>query len=258
MESLKIQDYRHCLKAELDRRKRINPSYSLRCMARDLDLNPGFLSMLLNGTGNLSPKRAVKVFQDLGYSPTQIQGILRLMQSQKYDLTEDGSSEIVTLNLDAFHVISDWYHYAILELTFCSDFCSEPAWIAERLKISSAEAEEALTRLIRLGLAKEENGVVTKNDTFLAIPTNQPSHAFRSFHAQMLEKAKDAIESIPVTLRDITGTTIAVDTARLPLVKEEIARFRQRIAELMDGANPDQVYQLAVQFFPLTMINHPL
>lgn len=79
-----------------------------------------------------------------------------------------------------------------------------------------------------------------------------PSRAIRNFHAQVLEKAKLALETQSIEERDITGVTLAVVPEKIPLMKEEIRKFRRRISRLAKSPDATEVYQLSIQFFRLS------
>ena len=53
---------------------------------------------------------------------------------------------------DTANLISDWHHYAILELVHVRDFKPDSRWLARVLGISVDEVNVALQRLLRLGL----------------------------------------------------------------------------------------------------------
>lgn len=246
--------YQIQLRDELKRRQLVNPRYSLRSFARDLKLNPGFLSSILNGQANLSAAKAVVVTKLLRYDADQAADFVRLVQDSQLKVDRvDSSESFIPLRLDAFHVIANWYHYAILELTFCKDFKPTPQSIADRLGISKDDALKALNRLLNLGLLKKTKTGFAKTDVFIATPTDKPSAALRSFHAQLLEKAKDALENQDIKNRDITGTTMAFDPETLPEVKREIRKFRHKLSKLVSKQKqPSSVYHLGIQFFELT------
>jgi hypothetical protein len=48
-------------------------------------------------------------------------------------------------------MISDWYHFAILDLTRLDDFQPEPAWVSRKLGLTVSEVKIAVERLLRLG-----------------------------------------------------------------------------------------------------------
>jgi uncharacterized protein (TIGR02147 family) len=263
------------LESELKRRQRINSAYSLRAFARDLGMTAGYLSLVLAGKRQFSLERITQVMQKLGYSATQVSQFLGAMHPAAVgspkrgprvrklprrplsaDDVVDPDENVVTLQLDAFQTVSDWYHAAILELTRCADFHGSPEWIAGRLRITVSEAAQACERLLRLGLlARGADGRLAKTDNFLSIPSGTPSRALRSYHAQFLEKAKAALDAQNVDERDITNLVVAVDPQQLPALKEEIKQFRRRIGQLLDGPlgkDPKEVYQLGIQLFRLS------
>lgn len=54
-------DYLHNLKALLDGRRARNRNYSLRALARDLDVDNSYLAQILNGKKSMTPKIAYKL-----------------------------------------------------------------------------------------------------------------------------------------------------------------------------------------------------
>jgi hypothetical protein len=49
-----------------------------------------------------------------------------------------------SLAIEEFQFISDWYHYAILEVTTLKGFQNEAEWIASHLGISVEQAKEKI------------------------------------------------------------------------------------------------------------------
>jgi uncharacterized protein (TIGR02147 family) len=257
-------DYRSQLQSELRRRQVVNPRFSMRAFARTLGLSPAFLSKLLRGQKGLSTRNALAIADRLGYSDDETARFCQLVQlsairdSRLRDRIEAGSEggrdrhDFVPLGLDEFHSIADWHHYAILELLETRDARSEAGWIAARLGIRRDEAESALERLTRLGLIVERRGRLVKAERYVATPSEIPSGALREFHTQQLELAKRALGERAIGERDITGVTIAIDPAKLEEAKAEVRRFRRRLARLLDGSGPTEVYHLAIQLYPLS------
>ncbi len=225
-------------------------------------MSPGFLSSVLSGDKTLSPAKAASVAQRLGYSEQQSNewvSLIRLhtafkgAQAQGVPLRIGQVPQVSALTLDAFEAISDWHHYAIRELTRVKGFKADPSWIAARLGISPESAESSLERLLRLGLLKkDERGRVTKAETLITTPSDQPSRALRNFHSQMIAKALEALNAQPVDERDITAITMPVNRAKLDLMKKELRDFRHRMAKLFGTPEASDVYQLNIQLFNLT------
>jgi uncharacterized protein (TIGR02147 family) len=251
------QGYREQLQRELERRKRTNPHFSLRSFARTLDLSPSFLSHVINGHKNLSLVSALKIAQKLRYSPTEADSFVDLVKLEMQQVVApqlpEKFNEGLTLQLEAFQVISDWYHFAIRELVMTKGFKPDVKWIAKRLKIKPTEAKDAIDRLLLLGLLERKpDGGLVNTENYIKTPTNQPSRAIRNHHQQMIQKAQEALENQPVTHRDIVGTTLTIRRDQIDLAKREIAKFHRHLAKLLNSPEASEVYQFNTQFFALT------
>jgi uncharacterized protein (TIGR02147 family) len=79
-----------------------------------------------------------------------------------------------------------------------------------------------------------------------------PSSALRQLQLELLDKARRAIETVPIEERDCTSITMAVEPARLPEAKKMIQRFRRRMAAYLNTGQGSEVYHLTVQLTPAT------
>lgn len=260
------QDYRQYLKAVLEERMSANPLYSLRAFARDLKISPQMLSFVLNKKKGLSPETAAEIAERLELDPAEASYFVDLVtwlhsrseQSRKiarYRIDEriSASPKYRPLDVEAFKIISDWYHYAILELTFCPDFQSDPKWIAERLGISAHEASQALERLLALELLeKDKKGRLIKTELNISASYGTPSAALRKLARQLLQKSIDSLETQSIEERDITNITMAIDPALLPEAKEMISSFRKKLCAFLEQGKRTEVYTFAPSLFRIT------
>lgn len=163
------------------------------------------------------------------------------------------------ITIDQYALISDWYHYAIIELIKVKDFKTDNAWIAEALSISKSEANIAIERLIRLHLIEVDasgNLIDTSTGYSSNISENLTSNGSRELQKQILGQAIDALENIPLKLRNQTSMTMAIDPASVPEAIKRIAKFRRELCEYLESqGTPKQIYQLSVSLFPVTQIN---
>jgi uncharacterized protein (TIGR02147 family) len=179
--------------------------------------------------------------------------IERPKKNQPTRKIDEADPEYRQLTIDAFYVISDWYHFAILNLRDCDDFQNDDAWIARRLNLSVGEVRLALTRLDRLGLIERRKDGWVRTHAHLTTSHDVRSAGLRKGHRGILQRAIDALEAVDVEERDITNMTMAINTAHLPEAKAMLARFRKKFAKSMErGKDRTEVYTLALQFFPLT------
>ena len=132
------KSYHDILFQELDRRKSLNNSYSLRAFARDLDISASGLSQILSRKQGVSIKVADKIVGKLTCSENEKKwfcesvGALHARSSKvkikcksKIDEYENSKTEFSVIQLEYFKVISDWHHFAILELTHIKGFKSD-------------------------------------------------------------------------------------------------------------------------------------
>lgn len=261
--------YRTILKKHFQSKRKVNPRYSLRAMARLLQTTPSRLSQILRGKQGLSLAWARRISTRLGMSEAEANLFCTLVEasdsrskirrsaalSRLRELqTNDSSFQV--LPEDVFQVVSAWYHFAILELTRLKDFEPKPQWIARRLAISLPEVKAALERLERTGLIAWTKRGLQLTHASLSTTVEVPSEAIKKFNSQILQKANVALKSQSVEERDFSTLTVAIKKNQLPEVKERIAAFRRSLnAELERETfqnDADEVYSLAIQFFRLT------
>ncbi len=251
------------LAEELRKRTQRNPRYSLRAFAGALGVSPGELSEVMSGKRKLTFKNAIKISSALGHSPEESDLFFSMIKQEiairaGVTLPRDtaGSDlERKQLSQDFFHLVSDWFCFAIINLAETRGFRFETAFIAKRLGISATDAKLAIDRLFRVGLIERANGKIRVTPDFVLAPEGVPSAAVRKFHGQILEKAKTALETQAVEERDIAGISFAVDPAQIPALKKEIHDFLDRLATRLDRADPKkktEVYHLETALFRLS------
>lgn len=260
-----MTNYREWLKKEFEVRARRRPGYSLRAFARDLGVPAPKLSQTLRGICGISAARAEQIAKRLKFSDRERELFVAMVEAEHGRSavtrakarerlsalnTDDGFGELA---LERFRIISDWYHFAILELTDTADFKSDPRWIANRLGISVEETRKAIERLETFGLLeKDENGRYYQTHANIATPSGVPSKAIRDHHAQVLELAHRALEEVPVDLRDFSTMTMAINTDQLEEAKEALKEFRRKFCRnIQKRDGKDRVYVLSIQFFPV-------
>lgn len=221
-----------------------NPSYSERAFARSTGLSAGFLKLLFQGKRTLSPERAKIVAHRLGWSEIETREFLRAMST----LNSKGGAGALAVKADQFAEISDWYHFAILELLKTEKKLS-PAKIASRLRIKPIEAEYALGLLEKHGLLEQKNGRTVPKQNYI-VPTASSS-AIRKFHRQCLEKAILAIEEQDKSVRCLRSLTLAIDPDRYPEAEFMIKKFVTQFEKKFQAGKLQRVYQLTLAFYGL-------
>lgn len=235
-------EFRIKLQAEFARRMRANERYSMRSFASYLEIDSSSLSRILAGKKQVSQSKMESLCKKLGLAcPTE----------------KNVSAEFNSIDLDSFTIISDWYHYAILDLALLKSFKPDPQWIARKLNIQPYEAMSAVERLKRVGMLKVENGKLVKSEAFYTnYSEGVTSAALKEYQRQIIKKALHAVDHCPPERKDITSITIAADSKKIQLAKERIKEFRRELCAFLEDGDKDSVFHLALQLYPVTEIEN--
>jgi uncharacterized protein (TIGR02147 family) len=247
------------LKAELDKRLQKNPHYSMRAFAQSLGLNIGTLSGLLSGKRPLTPKTAIKLCQRLGVSPVETEAILKVVQKQKPLVLRGEVPRRLELDEESFRAISDWQHYAILQLVRTREYTKEKGvkWFAKQLRITELGAKLAIERMLKLGLLFDDDGVLKRtNDRLTTANKDLTSAALKKLQKQIREKAIYSLEHDPVHHRSMTSMTMAINPSKLQLAKTLIDEFQEKLCDLLEQDEKEKVYQLEIGLFPLQVLEN--
>lgn len=244
-------EFRNLLQRELTKRCESNENYSLRSFARNLGIPASSLSLIINGTRPITKKTKVRLGLALGLKMATLINE-RSVRSPKISPAQQ-------IQLKQFEVISDWYHFAILELTKVRDFTPDLKWIASSLGISHAQVRRAVSNLLNLGFLEIDRGV-WRDKTVGGFATNitpgMTSEASKEMQRQILTQSKAAVDSVPLELRNHSSLTIAISKNKLEGVKERIRAFRHELNDfLSEDKELDEVYQFTIGFFPITKIS---
>lgn len=221
--------------------------FSQRAMAKRLGLSSGALSEILKGKRKPSPRLARRLASQLQLSPAE---------RKEAGLPADApKTPDFRLEADAFQLISEWWHYGILNLIQTKGFRSDPSWIAGRLGLPRARVEEAILRLKRLDLVKEDrHGKLKRTHARLSTGDNVRDLAIQRAHRQDLELIDFSLSEVPVSLRDSTSVTITLRPEQLSRLRELIRGFEDEFIDEAEQAPGSEVYRLSVHLFPLTKV----
>jgi len=255
MSQLHVQNLLNTKLLEL---KAKNPSFSLRAMARKLEMNPAAISEILKGQRRISRDLALKLADRLMLDPTERQNLLkdfpmklkRNSVNREVTVQEFGQMK---LNSAQFDYISNWENFALLSLIETKNFVSEVEWIAKRLNITEEKVIDTIDRLLTLNLITQNHHGEFKR-TYKSINTSDDvaSISIKKSHLNNLETAKEKLLEVDVKDRDYCSYTLSFDPALLPQVKEMIRRLQDDIDEMMKNSNATEVYRINTYLYPLT------
>ncbi len=260
-----MENYREWLKETFAVRCKKNPSYSLRAFARDLGLFPSHLCDVFNGKQGLSRKTAIRIADTIKLKESEKQLFVTMVDAEhsrnpsqrkraverleKLKITET----VQKIGADTFNVISDWYHFALLDLMETVEFVPDMDWIAKRLEITKDEASRAVERLVSIGLLEMGAKGWIKTRQFPSVFSDIPSEPIRKYHRALLQKAEISLTTHPMETRDFSSMSIPIDPSDLDEIAEDIRVFRRSLDNKYKlRARKNAVYALCIQFFSLT------
>lgn len=250
-----------CLKKEFQRRRLSNPQYSLRAFSKSIGVDIGVLSRTLSGKRSLSVTSADRISRNLKLTPEERSSFLHSIGQEKIkrdlsrvpvpgDIVDDGQFHAV--GNDEFRVIADWYHYAIMEMTFIHPKGLSIAQVSRSLGISKFEARTAIERLLSVGLLKKEGRVLKKTRANITTgDKNTTSLALRRHQKQMLQLGSVSLDRDALPERNFNSMTMAIDPAKLVTARVRIEKFVEDLCRHLEGPKRKKVYTLQVGLFPL-------
>lgn len=261
-------DYRTFLSEWLNYRKSRMRGYSLRSLAKESGLTPGYLSMVLTGKRHLSLNTMVSIAGALGLSPSQrsffeLLVILGTSDSQeaRLEALERMRSfreyrELNPKETEVYRYLTRWYYVAIREMAALPGFRADPEWIRSRLAypVELKDVREALEFLSTHGYVEvREDGSATPPEKRLDCLGGVYRVALTQFHREMLALAGRSIEHFPSDRRQILGHGVAVDPSSLSQAREILSEAFERIRSLNPEPDKTQdVYYVQFALFPLS------
>ena len=249
------------LKADFEKNKKKNQSFSVRAYARMLNLSPSTLHALLYKKAAATDATLSKIrtklrlsLHDLEYFRSQS----KLQRARTPEGKESLSRRLAKseprfglLTEDDFKTLSSWYFHVLKELMSTRSFRNDPEWISRAIGITSDQADEAIQALTKLGIVqKDSRGEYRVNQEFIALPSGPPLQEAKNVHLQFMERAQRAVLDQPKGTRNFSTLVLKFRKSDLGKVDEKIRIFRREFSqEFESGGEHDSVYTLAVQFF---------
>ncbi len=162
---------------------------------------------------------------------------------------------IVSEESAAHDLVKEWEYFAVLALAKAKDFNPKSSWISKRLNIEVSRAEEVVLNLIRLGIidvCTKTGDWIAHQDYIWAKQDGKYSTALKEGHFNFLDQAKSKIESVPKEDRNFNFFTFSMSSKNIPMAKLLMEDFRKKFVSLLEDGEGDEVFQIGLQFFPLT------
>ena len=264
---LSCKDYLRSLYFHL--KKHIDP-YTWPLFANDLGFSPSnIIQHFVKGRRPLTEKSADRTILSLKMKGLERRYFLKLVE---YENAKNGveaeasfrdlliiKEKIIPkqIDKDLLSYYSVWQNIVISEMiqigNFDDDYHAMTKFLA--FDFHPEKLKNSLDLLKRLGIiyfdANKKLWKRTKKN--LSTGHEATGHAVAHFHQSALDNAKKSISVIARDQRDFSSSTLCLTQDQFQKIKMMIHQFQsQALSEEDFSKNPDKVYQLNIQFFPVT------
>jgi uncharacterized protein (TIGR02147 family) len=261
-------NYRSFLKDYYEKRKS-KEGFTYRDFSALTGMNSSsWLLHLIKGTKNLSNESIVKISKALGLSASEgeyFELLVHFTQAKDNDtkdyfyrkmLSCKKSLNLIRIGEEQYDYYTKWYHPVIRSLVSKVAFGNDYGLLASRLvpRITAAEAKQSVTLLVKLGLIKKgDDGNWMQTDPILSTGDEVTSLNIVNYHKQVSKLAENAFDRSMREERDISALTLGISSRAFTRIKHRLQSFRKEIMAIAKGSeNADRVYQLNLQFFPVS------
>ena len=260
-------EYRDYLRDYYAEMKKRNSCYSLRFIGNRVSVDPSHLVKIFQRQRHIGNSLIEVFIKNCGLRGTDAEYFANLVRFNKSKSDRDSKMYFErllalkgvnahSLGKNQYEFYTKWYYSAILTLLDFFPFTDNYSALAEKLSpsISEAKARRSITLLKKLGLIKRnKNGTWYLTNNIITTGEHYRSFAVNTFQEETMRLAIESLERHPPEQRNISTVTITVSQKNLDTVNEVIRQFRETLLQLArDEDNPDRVYQLNIQMFPLT------
>ncbi len=265
-------DYRAYLRAMIAFLKATRRGFSYRWFARKAGFSsPSFLKLVAEGQRNLSADSVERVGLGLGLDRREVEAfeaLVELGQAESDSRKNRAYARIAKLaqrdpvrrlEAEQMEAYSRWYPFVLRELAGLDDFREDLDWLGRRLRFKSRpdQIRRALELLERLGLlVRDEGGRLRPAERNLTSGPEVRTLAVRNFHREMLEKAIESLDAVPVAQRNVSGVTVPLTKRQYGRVVDLIQTLRREVLAIADDHDPKdeppQIHQLSFALVPLT------
>lgn len=241
MDVFSYLDYRDFCRAFYDFQKKQNTKFSYRVFGRQARVAPAYLKHIIDGKRNLSPQMSLQFAYGMGLSSKETEYfelLVRFNQAPSLEeknlflerLRRKRAKGLKDLSLaEAALLLSHWYVVAIKELVVSLN--SVDALTIQKLlrrKLSEPQIQKTIDDLVNYGWLEIEEGVWKSKANQIRFPDEVRSYVIRSFHQQMLDLAREALDD-SLERREFGSAVFSFPESKMPQLKEKMKQLQREL-----------------------------
>lgn len=269
-------DHRKYLSDFYLEQKQINKAFSYRYFSRKAGINSvGLYKDVVEGRQKLGRALIMKFSAAIGHSKKEAEYFEnmvffneagnareRKLFFERMISYQGSKSEII--DSTRYEYYQKWYYSAVRALISIGKFRYDEKSFKKignilNPKIRPEKAKKALDVLNRLKfITKDPDGYFVLTDTVITTGVLKPEKNVTilnivNYQKEVTALANGAFDKFGSENINLSTLTLAVSDKTKTIIKEELAAVRSKIASLAEKDNaPDRVFQLNMQFFPLS------
>lgn len=263
-------DYHDYLRDWIEDRKSRGLVVSYQWLASRMGLKSrSFLRLVAIGEKDLSPAAALKLSQAMGHSSREEEYFTILVALNNCIDIEEKNHHLARLSkvarparktmlsVQQYDLFNKWFVIPLWELVTLVEFRGDWKFLSQQLDppITPAEAKYAVDLLRDLGLIEPKGELYVQKDPTLTTQEELRSQSVRNFQDATMQLAREALTRHVPTKRHISTLTLGVDEAGFQKIVERIRGFREELVTIaQQHESVDRVFQLNLQFFPLSKV----
>lgn len=261
-------NFREYLDAFINKSKEKNPNFSYQYFSNKIGIkNKGFLYNIIKGNKKVSEELAVSIVKALKLKKKESEYFKTLVlfnqakncsdkdiHFEKLIFIKGNNSNTKVLEKEQYEMFSTWYPSVVRSLIDMYKFKDDYKWLAKKVypEITEHQAKFSVRLLEKLGIINQDkNGYFKLVNKKIATNDEIISHAIKKFHLGTMELAKNAIENIDRSERNVSGLTLGISQKSYEKISDEIKIFQEKIMEIAkNDEEANRVYQLNFHLFP--------
>jgi uncharacterized protein (TIGR02147 family) len=243
------------------------PLFSYRYISQKVGIDHGLVVKIFQGKRHISSKSIPAFASLLGLSRRKSEYFELMIMYRKAKsgneikhyfekLLSFSGIEVHRVESDKYEFYQKWYYTAVREILHLHPFKDDYVWLANMVEpaITPAEAKKAVLLLERLSFVKRnETGFFELTTRFITTGLQWQSIAIRTYQKEVINLAKQALDTIPKEERDISTITLTLDNAGFSLARDRIAALQKELVEISAACkNVNRAFQINLQLFPIS------